>query len=173
MITKTEIVFFYIEWALIKIAHFTISVLGFPFLPIALILKYKFGVKGIWLLNDTKDGDFGDPKELEKSGHTNKPKWFKFIWWWKENHSWNFILLFNPPWYGGEVEKFLTIKNTLESTDRFDWANKDEKNYGVNHCYYGIDGLVYGRFSYASPTGLIKELQLGAAGNRYKLRLKL
>lgn len=140
------------------------------FFPGALILKYQFGVKGIWVLNDTKDGDFGDPAILKKYGHQNKSKVFKFIWWFSRNHSWNFNRKFKPDWKAGEYVEMMIIEQDLpDGADDFTWCEQ-EGIHGVNYVAYRVyaGGKVMCRYSRADKNG---ERQYGAGGNEYVFRI--
>src|SRR5690606_29972288 len=81
--------------------------------PINIFLKYGLKVKNLWLFNDTKDGDFGDPYEIKKAGMEDEPKLCQVIWWWLRKHSWKYISKCNPESEGGNTEDFEIIKTTL------------------------------------------------------------
>src|SRR5690606_19538822 len=94
---------------------------------------------------------------------------FWTAWKWNlRNSAWGFkTKVIKPEWNGGITREFETVSNTFES--KWTWANK-ETNHGKNHCYYIPKTRVESRYSYANKSF---EIQLGAAGNRYKLRFKL
>lgn len=172
MISEKEIQAFWNRWDIIMISWFLVSLFGFPLLPFAYILKYKFGVKGLWLLNDTVDGDFGDPDVLKEYGRSNKSKLSNFIWWWFRNHSWNYISKFNPEWEGGKTKDFLIIKTTLTReqilNNPFQWCTK-KGVHGLHYIAYRINGKVYCRYSEANAK---RERIFGAGGDRFKLKIR-
>ena len=149
-----------------------ISFFGLPLVPLAYILKYKFGVKGLWLLNDTEDGDFGSKKELEEAGRKGGKTWGNFWWWWFRNHSWNFNRKFIPQWNGGKATFFKIISSTLTKEqieeDRWTWCSKN----GIHGHHYVpaiINGKLECRFSEANDT---MQRQMGSGGNEYRFRFK-
>ena len=168
---------FWIKFAVIIILQGLVGILGFFLFPIAYFLRHKAGIEGkrnpLWfLLNYTEDSDWG------LSHYKNKPP-SKTFWnalkWYVRNPAWNFKMLFRPKWRAGEVDHFEHVKFTLqrnELVNDWTWANKDLRIFGTNHLYYKIEGTTYGRYSYASRSGMLREIQMGAAGNRYKLRIK-
>jgi len=165
LITNKEITAFWNKWDLIIISWNAVSFFGFPLIPFAYVLKYWFGVKGLWLLNDTVDGDFGDPNELKKAGRLHKSKFLNFWWWWFRNHSWNYICKFKPSSNGGGVyEHRVLIGETYNPV----WL----KEKGIFHvCYRGEkDGRIECRYSEITDK---VEKHFGAGGFRYKLHYKL
>ncbi len=153
---------FIIRWNLV-------SFFGFPFLPFAYILKYKFNVKGLWLLNDTVDGDFGSAKELKKAGRKVERTLSNFIWWWFRNHSRNFVEKFKPEWNGGEVDEFRILVHDIPlGAHRFEWCSKDGF-HGKNYIAYRVNGKVECRFSEADNK---MQRQMGSGGNEYRFRFK-
>jgi len=144
--------------------------------PINILLKYVFGVKNLWLFNDTKDGDFGAEWWLKETGHS-KGLWSAFLWWWI-NHSWNYIRQFIPEWKKGEVDKnsegkdiFIAIKDTLnKKTDYGRWTRASGKDviFGTNYIAFKINGKTYCQYSYANK---YFTLQLGG-GSEYRFRMK-
>jgi hypothetical protein len=110
--------------------------------------------------------DTGEQWWKEREGITKDTFWT--MWKWnRRNSAWNFkTKVIKPEWNGGRTEDFKTITNTFRN--KWQWANKDDA-HGKNHFYYIINGKTMGRFSYATKRF---ELQMGAAGNRYKFRLK-
>lgn len=166
MITDKEITRFWNKWDLIIISWNLVSIFGFIFLPLALILKYKFGVKGIWLLNDTVDGDLGADWWLEERGYKNSSKFVRFIMWWFRNHSWNYINKFVPTSNGSDPFEFRIIfdhRNIFHPV----WL-QDEGAFHV--CYRGKEGgPIECRYSKVTKSWI---RQFGAGGHRYKLHLK-
>ncbi len=172
MITDKEIQGYWNRYDLFIILWNLVSFFGviliFP-IPISYLLKYKFGVKGLWLLNDTKDGDFGDPEELKKAGRKEGRTIGNFIWWWKRNHSWNFNRKFTPEWNGGDVKDFRIIMQILPTgSDKFTWCSKDGV-HGINYIAYRVNGKVEVRYSRAGEN---HEKQLGSGGNEYRFKIK-
>lgn len=167
MISKKEIWSFWVELSLIQIARFSLSFFGFILLPFALILKYQFGVKDIWLLNDTKDGDFGNDPNWK---HYDKPKWVRFFLWFFRNHSWNFIRNFNPEWNAGEAFEYKIIKNTTGKDVKWVWCTR-LGTHGTHYIAYRVfeGGKVYCRYSTANHR---KERHYGCGGERYKIKRK-
>jgi hypothetical protein len=177
MITDKEIQAYWnwYDWYIIR--WNLVSFFGFPLLPFAYILKYKFNVKGLWLLNDTVDGDFGSAKELKKAGRTVGRTLSNFIWWWLRNHSRNFVEKFKPEWSDGEVEDFRVIKSTVFKAGteieqlkkiRFVWCTKDGI-HGLHYIAYRVNGKVECRYSAANDKF---EKSMGSGGNEYRLRIK-
>lgn len=168
LITDKEVKGFWNRFDLIIISWNVVSLIGFVFLPIALLLKYVFKVKGIWLLNDSKDGDFGDPVVLEKYGYTDKPKWFRFLWWWFRNHSWNYIEKFKPTCNSSksQVSEY-RIFHDSRGTGNTEWLQENGLFYICYRCKE--TNKVYCRYSKVTDK-IIK--QMGAGGDRYKLHLK-
>lgn len=165
---KRELFWFWVETALIHISRFSLSLFGFPLLPFAVLLKYGLKVKGLWLLNDTPDGDFAGGQDWWK--HYNKPKWIRFILWWFRNHSWNYLMHFKPDWRGGETAEFVTIEDTTSTDKRWIWCSR-AGIHGKNYIAYRVyeDGRLFARYSKASYD---REIQAGCGGNRYKLKKK-
>ena len=149
-----------------------ISFFGFPFIWLAYILKYKFGIKGLWLLNDTVDGDFGSKKELEDAGREPGETWSNFWWWWFRNHSWNFNRKFIPQWNGGKAESFKVISTSLTreqiEEDRWTWCSKNGI-HGHHYIAAIINGKIECRFSEANDK---MQRQMGSGGNEYRFRFK-
>lgn len=198
MITDKEIKSFWNKWDMIIISWnivsafyllSIVSILLIPFVfiyelnmlllmypmvvPVCFLLKYVFGVKGIWFFNDTVDGDFGSEGELRKAGYLDKPKWFRFIWWWFRNHSWNYISRYNPPWNNGQAEEFRIISSTVIPEDepnhplRWTWCGKNGV-HGFHYIAARINGEVVCRYSRASKNNQVK---IGAGGDRYIFHL--
>lgn len=135
------------------------------------ISKNYLGSK-VWYasMNDTEDGDFGSEKWRKEKGY--KKNWWAAFNWWFRNICWNYISQFNPPWYAGEVQEFLTITDTLTSKDeygRFTRADKTKGIYGTHHIAYRIDGQVYTQWSHANK---VFHLQIGTGGSEYRFRMK-
>lgn len=158
---------FWIRYAAIIISFIPMSILSIVLFPVSYLFRYK--IKKDWfklLLNDTVDGDFGADWWLEEN---NLTKSFWSAWRWTcRNSAWNYKISIKPKWNGGKTDWFKTVKNTL--VGKWTWADRDKGYYGFNHCYYIIENIMYGRLSYATE---YFELQLGAAGNRYKFRIKI
>jgi len=161
---------FIIKWTLV-------SFFGFPLLPIAYILKYWFKVKGLWLLNDTVDGDFGSKKELKAAGRKECRTLGNFWWWWFRNHSWNFNRKFIPEWNDGECEEFRIIKSNIfkpgtniedQKKIRWAWCSKNGI-HGHHYIAARINGKIECRFSEANDK---MQRQMGSGGNEYRFRFK-
>ena len=174
-IGTSEKITWWARYSIIIFLQGVVAILGAPLFPIAYFIRHKLGVEGkknpLWiLLNYTQDSDWGLSHYKE-----NPPK--KTFWnalkWYIRNPAWNFKLLFKPNWSDGEAEIFETVKDTISpSENRWVWANKDLGILGERLIYFQIKNKVYGRYSYAGTGFLIKEIQLGASGNRYKFRFK-
>jgi len=120
-------------------------------------------VKGWWFFNDSIDGDFGSPGELKKKGYQNKSKWFRFIWWWIRNHSWNYIELFIPTSNGSDVFEHRIFFNSRNKFNP-EWLN-EEGSFLV--CYRGKEGgPIECRYSKVTSRW---ERHFGAGGHRYIL----
>jgi len=149
-----------------------VSFFGFPFIWLAYILKYKFGVKGLWLLNDTEDGDFGSKKELEAAGRKEGRTWGNFWWWWFRNHSWNFNRKFIPEWNGGAFDFIMIIASSFTDEQIKDnpwiWCNQKD-NHGYHYVAAIINGKLECRFSEANDK---MQRQMGSGGNEYRFRFK-
>lgn len=145
---------------------FPVGMLSVILYPISYFFRYVLKLDLFYyLLNSTVDGDFGDDNWRQKH---NLEKGFWTGWRWTlRNSAWNFKGLFRPKWRAGETEAFETIKNTFDN--KWQWASKSGRQYGLNHCYYIVDGTTYGRFSFADR---YSEIQLGAGGDGYKFKLK-
>jgi hypothetical protein len=150
-----------------------IIVFFIPLFPIAYILEhvFKWHYNPLWwFLNYTEDGDKGADWWLERE-ELKKGNAAALVRWWIRNNAWNFKLLFKPYWAAGETEDFLVIKNTLiNPKHRFSNADKAKGVYGVHHIYYRVNGVVYGKFSVATPK---VEFQIGVNSYRYKFMFKL
>jgi hypothetical protein len=168
-ISKTEEYGAWLELFLIHIARLSLSVFGFPLMPFALILKYLFKVKDIWLLNDTKDGDFGNDPNWK---HYGKPKIITFFLWFLRNHSWNFYRKFLPDFRrGGEIFEYRVITNTTSNKTILMWCRRGiwlGKNYTLFRVFE--KGKVFFRWSWANKD---REAWFGAGGSEYKFRIKL
>ncbi len=146
-----------------------VSFFGFPLLPFAYALKYWFGLKGLWLLNGTVDGDFGNSFELWEAGRKEGRTFGNFWWWWKRNHSWNFNRKFKPEWRDGEVQEFRILLHDMPlGAHRFEWCTK-AGFHGKNYIAYRIKGKVECRYSAANDKF---EKSMGSGGNEYRLRMK-
>jgi|GEM_PF-5183908 len=190
-ITKTEEYGAWLELLLIHTARFSLAAFTFPVvpcflfvkyghwfflllafsIPIAMILKYVFGVKDLWLLNDTVDGDFGDPVEIDKKNYEDKSSEFLFLWWYSRNFNWNLYRKFLPDFRpGAEVFEEDVRINTTNKKDTLLWCKRGEltgKNYTLFRVFEG--GKVYFRWSWANHR---KEIWFGAGGTEYKFRMK-
>jgi hypothetical protein len=167
-ITDKEIKAYWRNYDLFIILWNLVSFFGFPFIPLAYILKYWFGIKGLWLLNDTKDGDFGDPKELKKADRKIGKTWGNFWWWWFRNHSFNFNRKYIPNWNAGKAEDFRVIKSNISKHNRWTWCSQNGV-HGYHYIAARINGKVECRFSEASPEF---QRQMGSGGNEYRFRFK-
>jgi len=145
--------------------------------PINIILKYVFNVGGLWLFNDTKDGDTGDPEELKKANRLGKSKLSNIIWWWFRNHSWNYNRKFIPEWEDGEYQDFRVISSSLIHEGMLDsyidkirwtWCSKDGK-HGHHYIAARINGKIECRYSEAGEN---LQRQMGSGGNEYRFRFK-
>jgi hypothetical protein len=133
-------------------------------------MKIKF-----WLLNDTKDGDYGAQWWLLEKG-LNPGLWSAFLWWWR-NKAWNFYYLNRPLWYSGQVDEFRLLKCTIDESqmysngkyNRFTKASKENAVYGINYYAYRINGKVFCNKSSATPK---REKQFGAGGNEWRCYIK-
>ena len=172
MITKKDLKKYWADYDLFILKWNLVSFFGFIFIPFALILKYIFKIKGIWLLNDTEDGDFGSYNELKKAGRLDKSKWSNFWWWWFRNHSWNFNRKFIPEWNGGKAESFKVISTSLTreqiEEDRWTWCSKNDI-HGHHYVAAIINGKLECRFSEANDK---MQRQMGSGGNEYRFRFK-
>lgn len=168
MITDKEVKSFWNKWDLIIISWNLISIFGFIFLPLALLLKYQFGVKGIWLLNDTVDGDLGADWWLNERGYRNSSKFIRFIMWWFRNHSWNYINLFKPTSNSAasQVSEYRVFHDS-RGTGNTEWLKEEGFFYICYRCKE--TGKVYCRYSKITEDW---EKQFGAAGDRNKLHIK-
>lgn len=172
MITDKEIATYWRNYDLFIIRWFCVSFFGFPLLPLAYIGKYYLGGKNIWLLNDTKDGDFGDPAELRKAGRNPGRTFGNFMWWWFRNHSWNYNRKFIPNWNGGQAEDFRIIRTSLtnEQIERNRWAWCYQNGWhGYHYIAARINGKIECRFSEANDK---MQRQMGSGGNEYRFRFK-
>lgn len=175
--TKTEEYGAWLELFLIHIARFSLSFFGYPLMPLAILGKYVFGIKEIWLLNDTKDGDFGDfkwkLKTLRKYKRV-KAKWLKniilFILWFFRNHSWNFYRKFIPDHNAGEVHEYEKRINTTGNNVVLQWCTR-AGTHGKDYTLFRVfpDGKLFFRWSKANAK---KERWFGAGGSEYKMRMK-
>lgn len=158
------------EFICVKIGHFITAVLGFPFLPIAFALKYWFGVKNIWLLNDTKDGDFGDPewklRKLRKFPIKSRliRKLYLLILWYLRNSLWNLKLLTAPKWDVDDYQIVYTVKN--EVGHPMTWVTQEDR--GTNFVWFRSHGLLFFRYSSSGKFNI----QAGAAGERYNFKIR-
>jgi hypothetical protein len=163
------------------IRWFAVSIFGLISTGViwAFIARHKFNVKfKFWWLNYTKDGDFGEEKWRKDKGLKDKSIWTAMRWWWR-NHSWEYISLFNPPWYAGKVDKdkngkdiFRTIYSSVKDNEeygRFTRAHKKDKNYGIKFIAYQIDQKVYFQFSAACR---FIQIHMGSGGRRYRFNIK-
>jgi len=172
MITDREIQRYWNQYDWFVIKWNCVSFFGFPLLPFAYILKYKFNVKGLWLLNDTVDGDFGSENELEKAGRTADKTLGNFLWWWFRNHSTNYNRKFIPEWNGGKAEEFRIISLSLTREqilkNRWTWCSKNGI-HGHHYIAARINGEIECRFSEATDK---MQRQMGSGGNEYRFRFK-
>jgi len=172
MITDKEIQTYWnrYDWFIIKWDY--ISFFGFPLLPFAYILKYWFNAKGLWLLNDTIDGDFGSKNELKKAGRKEGKTLGNFLWWWFRNHSTNYNRKFIPEWDGGNAEEFTIISTSLTKDqilkNRWTWCSKNGM-HGHHYIAARINGKIECRFSEATDK---MQRQMGSGGNEYRFRFK-
>lgn len=159
---------------------FVYIILSIPLAPLAFFITYVLGIKRhplTYLLNSTKDGDFGAEWWLKRE--KLQPGKLSALRWWFRNPAWNFNEWFNNTNFEAAfITDVLTIKNTIPkptnprelSKHVFYWANKESGHFGTNHLYFRVKGVVFGRFS--SRT-LKREFMAGAGGNRYEFRFKL
>lgn len=152
----------WMEWFYVKMGHFSAALFGFPLLPFAFLLKYEFGVKGLWLLNDTVDGDFGAEWWLKETGLKNK--FIRAIRWWLRNSVWNLKLLTAPKWTG-EYDVVQVIKNDVSNP--LHWITQYER--GTNFVYYEVEGMLYFRFSHSNK---LFNVHFGMTGERYSFKLR-
>lgn len=170
---------YFIKILLVLLSWFLISLIGFlsGAVIIAHILKHKFGVKGLWLQNDTEDGDFGADWWIRKVNNTRnrvnlwglitvkKGLWSAFCWWFR-NHSWNFIELFSQPNTADREKVIVHYANyNLNRGHYLKWAHHKEGVYGWNFIKYTAEGIYCIRFSYANSWFTF---QIGSGGDRYK-----
>ncbi|AVR43788.1 hypothetical protein C7S20_00040 [Christiangramia fulva] len=183
-----------LKWNLVSFFGFITTAVIWAF-----ILKHVFKVKTkFWLLNDTKDGDWGDPKELAKKRlllKENAPALFKWfikldgaIWWWLRNHSWNYISRYKPEWNGGSNEGFEIIKNTtpfsneyiisrkgiFEQKGIYTWLTKHMKIEGELEVAYIVNGKLECRYSkvWKDIFGRWHQKQKGSGGQYYRCNRK-
>ncbi len=172
MITEKDIQDYWAsyEWFILK--WNMVSFFGFLFIPLAYVLKYWFGVKGLWLLNDTEDGDFGSYNELKNAGRLDKSKWANFWWWWFRNHSWNYNRKYIPNWDNGTAEFFIIISTSLTKEqiekNRWTWCSMNG-THGHHYVAAIIKGKIECRFSEADHK---MQRQMGSGGNEYRFRFK-
>lgn len=162
-----SIILFWIRFFIIKIViEGTFLICSIPLVPVAFLLKHKFGINVPpfkWMLNDTIDGDYGDPNWLNRMG-LEPGLWSAFRWWWR-NPVWNFKLLFAPKSHA-ESTIIKVFKHEVGPTP-FMWVRQDLR--GTNHLYYIIDGTLYGRFSYCND---YINIYLGIGGRRHILKIR-
>ena len=154
----------------VLVSWFLISFIGFlsGAVIIAHILKHHFGVKGLWLQNDSKDGDFPPQWWLDK--YDTGFKYLNAILWWFRNHSWNYICLFRQP--GTPDKKYVNVLESnynLNKGHYLEWANHREGIYGSNYQAYRVkNGRLCMRYSFANKWFTF---QIGSGGDRYKMML--
>ncbi len=194
MITDKEIQKAWIEYVIIHIQWVFIYLSGFfsAFVIICHFLKHVCKVRfKFWLLNDTKDGDYGTDAWLRLINSKKGIKAFRtlfglfelkkglysaFLWWWR-NKAWNFYYLRKPYWNAGKVDEFRVLKCTMDKIDMMDKdvfnpftkASKEDAIFGINHYAYRLNGKVF--VSYSSATER-KEKQFGAGGNEWRFWVK-
>ncbi len=194
MITDKEIQVAWLRYFCIHLQWVVIYLSGFftGFVIICHFLKHvcKLGFK-FWLLNDTKDGDFGTAAFIRlinsKKGLSafrtlfglfklKKGLYSAFLWWWR-NKAWNFYYLRKPFWSGGAVEDLRVIKCTIPEIymiqngkyNAFTKANRKNRIFGINYYAYRLNGKVF--VSYSKATEKI-EKQFGAGGNEWRCWIK-
>lgn len=157
---------YWIRCYLVIITWNLVSLIGFlsGAVIVAHILKHQFGVKGLWLQNDSKDGDF--PPQWWLNKYDTGFKYLNAILWWFRNHSWNFINKFKQPSTSDNViviyPKGMTKK---EYADKMEWSHRKGELYGTRYIKYIAEGKYCERFSHANK---IFAFQTGSGGDRYK-----
>lgn len=163
-------IWFWFKLLLVQILYFVFIVLGYFLYPIGYFFKMKLGVDLFWpFMND--EGEYGHIEPRWRRKRNIEKDNFVTAWlWFTRNPSWNFHQLVKPK--SGPLENKQVYSTVQNRAYDIDWANKDTGKYGKMWAWYYIKGTLYGRYSFAKPSGLIREFQAGAAGNRYKVRLK-
>lgn len=141
----------WLKWAGVKLLHFFVAVFGFPLLLFAFLLKYGFDVKGLWLLNDTKDGDFGGfqwkLQKLRKFPIKNRLiiKIYLAVLWYLRNSVWNLKNLTAPKWTA-EYTIIKIVKNEVGNPWR--WVNQADR--GTNFIYKEVAGQLQFMYSHSN-----------------------
>lgn len=159
-----RIVLCWIDWFIVKcILEGAFFIFSLPLMPIAFSLKHDFRINippFKWMLNDTKDGDYGAQWWKDKHGIKKDSFWTAYRWWLR-NSNWNFKLLFKTP-PTGEIIK--VISNEVKSP--LFWVN--QKHRGTNHAYYWADKRLWPRYSF---TNNVLNVYMGVE-SRYILKVR-
>ncbi len=169
-ITDRDIANFWLKWAVVILLRFPVEILSVVLFPLSYWMRYKVQVDLFYyLLNSTKDGDYGADWWLEREG-LKKSFWSAWRWTLR-NPAWNFNEIIKPVWTGYYTD-VRVIENTIGGDNPLIWADHYSETYGTNHVYYRVKGKVYGRYS-TTELAIGKRFQAGTEGKRYNLRFTL
>ena len=146
-----KIILFWIRYTSIKLLEVVFILFSFfsGAVIIAHFLKHVLKINVIpfkWMLNDTKDGDYGAEWFLIKN--KLKPGLYSaFLWWWR-NPVWGFKHLLVPRQGKFKNLHIITFESTTENV--LWWVNKKHK--GKNHFYGTVNGQFNGRYSFTNDS---------------------
>lgn len=169
MTTASKIWFWGFKWLGNRLVYGVVIIIGYVLFPLAYFFRYKLKVDLLKVfMND--ETDYGEQWWRDREGITKNNFWVAYRWY-ARNPAWNFNNIFIPKY--GPIRD-LEVTTTVEGRDyEIDWADKEHKKFGKMVAHYTVLGTTYGRYSFAQRKGLIREIQAGAGGNRYRGRLKM